>query len=95
MFAAIHSDVISGIWPWAEFVLLGDSLLVLRGDAEYIGGRPSQHTKQMTATPTKTTLGQAEVKYAAVIRKLDAIAEELVKAELWDEQRIQTVAGLH
>ena len=48
----------------------------------------------MTTTPTETALGQAEVKYAAVIRKLDAIAEELVKAELWDEARIQTIAGL-
>ena len=35
-----------------------------------------------------------EAKYAAVIRKLDAIAEELVKDELWDEARIQTIAGL-
>ena len=49
---------------------------------------------QMTATPTKTTRHQAQAKFAAVVRKLDAIAEELVKAELWDEARIQTIAGL-
>ncbi len=37
---------------------------------------------------------QAQVKFAAVVSKLEAIASELVKGEVWDEARIQTIAGL-